>query len=57
MFGDEIQPKLPYCPQVRRLMAGYPLKAMSRANGIGNKGSRRGRTYREVIISSKRGSA
>lgn len=40
------------CPEVRELMAGYPLRAISRANGIGNKSRRKGRTYREVIITS-----
>lgn len=39
------------CPKVRELMAGYPLRAITRANGIGNRGRvREGRVYREVII-------
>lgn len=41
------------CPQVRALMEGYPLKAITRANGIGNNGRvRAGRKYREVVITS-----
>ncbi len=41
------------CPVIREQLAGYPLKAIERANGIGNNGKKRkGRTYREVIITS-----
>ncbi len=42
------------CPQIRDLMSRYCLKAISRANGIGNKQGRTGRVYREVIITSER---
>lgn len=43
------------CEPVRELMAGYTLKAITRANGIGNNGRKRaGRKYREVIITSDR---
>jgi DNA adenine methylase len=42
------------CPQVRKLMAGYPLRAISRANGIGNNGkTAKGRADRKVIITSR----
>lgn len=41
------------CPQVRSAMAGWPIKAITRANGIGNNGAKRsGRVYREVVITS-----
>jgi DNA adenine methylase len=41
------------CPQIRALMQGYKIKAITRANGINNNGrKRRGRVYREVIITS-----
>lgn len=43
------------CKQVRDLMAGYRIKSITRANGIGNNGKvRAGRKYREVIITSDR---
>ncbi len=42
------------CEQVRDLMSGYQLVAIARANGIGNRGGKKGRTYREVIITSER---
>jgi DNA adenine methylase len=42
------------CAQIRTMMAGYSLKAITRANGIGNKQGRKGRTYAEVIITSTR---
>lgn len=42
------------CEQVRDLLQGYTIKAVVRANGIGNNGRvRSGRVYREVIVSSK----
>jgi len=42
------------CEQVRALMQGFAIKAITRANGIGNNGKKRqGRIYREVIISSE----
>jgi len=41
------------CEQVRELMKGFELSAITRANGIGNNGKvRSGRKYREVIIRS-----
>ncbi|HEY5079416.1 MAG TPA: DNA adenine methylase [Opitutaceae bacterium] len=40
------------CPQVRQLMAGYQVRSVTRANGIGNAQGRKGRVYREVIITS-----
>lgn len=43
------------CEQVRTLMSGYALKAVTRANGIGNNGKvRKGRKYAEVIVWSQR---
>jgi DNA adenine methylase len=43
------------CPQIRELLGGYQLRAVSRANGIGNNGKKRsGRIYREVIVTSTR---
>jgi DNA adenine methylase len=43
------------CDQVRDQMSGYQVKAIKRANGIGNNGKKRsGRVYREVIITSER---
>ncbi len=42
------------CDQVRDLMAGFQITAVARANGIGNRGGKKGRTYREVIITSER---
>lgn len=41
------------CPQVRAEMAGYRIRSLVRANGIGNRGGKRGRVYREVIITSE----
>ena len=42
------------CPQVREIFAGYAIKAVARQNGIGNNTGKRGRIYREVIITSDR---
>ncbi|MBL9187922.1 MAG: DNA adenine methylase [Opitutaceae bacterium] len=42
------------CDQVRDLMAGFQITAVTRANGIGNRGGKKGRVYREVIITSER---
>jgi DNA adenine methylase len=43
------------CEQVRDLMAGYAIKGITRANGIGNNGKQRtGRKYQEVIITSEK---
>jgi DNA adenine methylase len=43
------------CDQVRDLLKGYRIKAVTRSNGIGNNGRvRTGRVYREVIINSER---
>lgn len=42
------------CEQVRDLMAGFQFVPIVRANGIGNKDGRKGRVYREVIITSER---
>ena len=42
------------CPQVRGHMAGYKLKAITRANAIGNNHGKKGRVYREVAITSDR---
>ena len=43
------------CEQIRELLTGYRLKAVTRSNGIGNNGKvRRGRVYREVIVTSER---
>lgn len=42
------------CDQVRDMMAGFQLKAIKRANGIGNRGGKKGRVYREVIITNER---
>ncbi len=39
------------CPQIRDLLAGYKLRAIKRANAIGNK-SGKGRIYREVVITN-----
>ena len=42
------------CVQIRSLLAGYPVQAIKRANGIGNNGKNRtGRTYAEVIITHR----
>lgn len=42
------------CALIRELMAGHKIKAITRANGIGNNGKQRtGRVYREVIITKK----
>jgi DNA adenine methylase len=38
------------CEQIRRAFAGCKIKAIERANGIGNTQGRTGRVYREVII-------
>jgi DNA adenine methylase len=40
------------CPQIRALLSGYKVKAITRQNGIGNTHGRKGRIYREVIITS-----
>ena len=40
------------CPLIREQLAGYKLKAVTRANGIGNNHGKKGRVYREVLISS-----
>jgi len=42
------------CEQVRDLMAGFTLKSISRANGIGNRGKKHATQYREVIITNER---
>ena len=42
------------CDQIRDLLAGYTIKAVTRANGIGNNTGATGRVYREVIITSER---
>lgn len=42
------------CVQVRDHMRGFEIIEIERANGIGNTTGARGRTYREVIISSER---
>lgn len=39
------------CEQIRSMLSGFQIKAITRANGIGNNSGRRGRVYREVIIS------
>lgn len=42
------------CAQIRDMLAGRKLVAIERANGIGNNGKqRRGRIYREVIITNE----
>jgi len=38
------------CEQIRRAFAGCKIKAVERANGIGNNTGKTGRVYREVII-------
>ena len=38
------------CSQIRREFAGCKIKAIERANGIGNTTGKTGRTYKEVII-------
>ena len=40
------------CPLIRDELAGYKVKAIKRANGIGNNTGKKGRVYREVLISS-----
>lgn len=43
------------CPQIREHLAAYTIRAVSRANGIGNNGKVRvGRQYHEVIVTSDR---
>lgn len=42
------------CPEVRELMSGYEIIGVDRANGIGNNSGKKGRRYKEVIISSER---
>lgn len=43
------------CDQVRDLLGGFQIRAITRANGIGNNGRKAaGRKYREVIITSDR---
>jgi DNA adenine methylase len=42
------------CEQIRDLLSGYQTKAITRANGIGNRQGKKGRVYREVIITSER---
>ncbi len=42
------------CDQVRDLLAGHQVRSIARANGIGNTTGRKGRKYREVIITSER---
>lgn len=39
------------CEQIREMLSGYEIQAITRANGIGNNSGKRGRVYREVIIS------
>ncbi|QYM80284.1 DNA adenine methylase [Horticoccus luteus] len=41
------------CAQIREMLAGYPIQAIQRANGIGNRTGKRGRTYAEVIITHR----
>ena len=41
------------CEQIRTMLAGYKVKSIERANGIGNTQGKKGRTYREVIITSE----
>ncbi|MBI5771913.1 MAG: DNA adenine methylase [Verrucomicrobia bacterium] len=45
------------CDQVRAAFAGYRIQAIERANGIGNNGGKRGRVYREVIITPEAATA
>lgn len=40
------------CDQIHDLFTGYQIKAVSRANGIGNNSKRKGRVYRELIVTS-----
>jgi DNA adenine methylase len=40
------------CAEIRSLLAGFPIKAIERANGIGNNTGKTGRVYREVIITN-----
>jgi DNA adenine methylase len=42
------------CAQIRDLLTGFQVKAITRQNGIGNRGGKKGRVYREVIITSER---
>lgn len=42
------------CEQVRDHLAGFQVRAITRANGIGNNTGKKGRVYREVIITSER---
>jgi len=42
------------CSQIREVFAGQRIKAIERANGIGNTQGRAGRKYREVIITPRR---
>jgi hypothetical protein len=41
-------------PGGKTRMLKYPLRAISRASGIGNTSKRKGWSYREVIITSRR---
>ena len=41
------------CTQIREMLAAYPIQAITRANGIGNRTGKRGRTYAEVIITHR----
>lgn len=42
------------CPQIRDHFTGHQVRAIKRANGIGNRGGKKGRVYREVIITNVR---
>ena len=42
------------CDQVRDAFAGYQIRAIARANGIGNNTGKKGRKYHEVIVTSER---
>jgi DNA adenine methylase len=42
------------CDQVRDHLTGFQIHAISRANGIGNNTGKKGRVYREVIITNER---
>jgi DNA adenine methylase len=41
------------CSQIRTMLAGYPVEEVKRANGIGNRTGKKGRTYAEVIITHR----
>lgn len=41
------------CEQIRAHFSGYHVKAVTRANGIGNNAGTIGRVYREVIITDE----